>query len=292
MSVYSQQASNVRKTWFLMIFFVSLISGLFYLMATIFKQPYLVFVGLGISLGQSFIGYFWGGSIAISMAGGQEISQESNPNIYNLVENLSRTGGIPIPKIFVSPDPSANAFACGRDPKHANICLNQGLINLLDKNQLEGVIAHELSHIKNRDTLIMTMVSILSGIITFIVDFGFRSMMWGSGDDNDNKSPLVFVFYIILSILAPVVASLIAMSVSREREFLADATAVTMTRYPEGLITALEKLYISPTPSEHYSTSTNHFYIAPPKQSFGENIQGWFSTHPKIEERVEALRKM
>jgi heat shock protein HtpX len=291
MSVYSQQASNVRKTWFLMIFFVSLISGLFYLMATVFNQPSLVFVGLTISIGQSFVGYFWGGNIAISMAGGQEISQETNPSIYNLVENLSRTAGIPIPKIFVSPDPSANAFACGRDPKHANICLNQGLVDLLDKNQLEGVIAHELAHIKNRDTLIMTMVSILSGVITFVVDFGFRSMMWGSGDD-DNQSPLVFVFYIALSIIAPIISTLIAMSVSREREFLADATAVTMTRYPEGLITALEKLYISPIPTEHYSTSTNHFYIAPPKQSFGGNIQGWFSTHPKIEERVEALRKM
>ena len=291
MSVYSQQASNVRRTWFLMIIFVSLISGLFYALATVLKQPSLIFVGLAISIGQSFVGYFFGEGIAISMAGGQEITEASNPKIYNLVENLSRTGGIPIPKIFVSPDPSANAFACGRDPKHASICLNQGLIDLLDKNQIEGVIAHELSHIKNRDTLIMTMVAILAGVITFVTDFGFRAIMWG-GDDNDNKSPLVFVFYIILSILAPIAASLIAMSVSREREFLADATAVTMTRYPEGLITALEKLYISPVPTEHYSASTNHFYIAPPKQSFGANIQGWFSTHPKIEERVEALRKM
>jgi heat shock protein HtpX len=294
MSVYNQQARNVRQTWLLFFIFVGLVSVLFYGLATYLRQPGLIFIGLAFSIGQSFVAYYWGGNIAIATAGGQEVKEGQAPEIQAMVENIARTAGIPKPKLFISPDPSANAFACGRDPKNANICLNQGIIDLLDKNELEGVIAHELSHVKNRDILVMTMVSVLASVITFITDFGFRTMFWGGGhsDDNDSKSPLVFVVYIAVLILAPIVSLLISMGVSRQREFLADATGVTFTRYPNGLISALSKLHKSPIPSDHYSTSTNHFYIAPPKMNFGENVQGLFSTHPPLEARIEALKKM
>jgi heat shock protein HtpX len=297
MSVYNQQAKNVRFTWLLIFAFVGLTSVLFYALATYLNQPFLIVIGLLISLGQSLIAYFYGGNIAISMAGGVEVKEGENMELQNMVENLSRTAGIPKPKIFISPDQSANAFACGRDPEHANICLNQGILDILDKNQLEGVVAHELSHVKNRDILVMTMVSVMSSIITFVTDFGMRSMFFGGGfggnsDDGDNKSPLVFILYLAVLVLAPVISLLISMSVSRQREYLADATAVTLTRYPKGLIEALSKLHKSPIPSDHYSSATNHFYIAPPKMKFGENVSGLFSTHPPLELRIEALRKM
>lgn len=293
MSVYKQQRNNIFKTWVLIFIFIFLISIVCYGVGFITKNPLIGYFGFAISIGQSFIGYFFGGSLAISSAGGVQIDQKTEPEIYNIVENLSKIAGIPIPKIFISPDPSANAFACGRDPKHANICLNQGILELLDKNELEGVIAHELSHIKNRDILIMTLTMVLTSVITLITDIAFRSMFFSrNSDDNDNKSPIIFILYIVVLMISPIISAVISMAVSREREFLADATAITLTRYPGGLISALEKLYKSPIPTEHFSASTSHFYISPPKKTFGEKVSHLFSTHPKIEERILALREM
>lgn len=296
-SAYSQANGNVTRTFILITLFVGLVSALFYGMAYYFNSPILIFVGIAMSLVQALIAYFVGGSIAIAQAGGQELSYEQGPQIHEIIGNLSKIAGIPKPKIFISPDPSANAFACGRGPGNANICINQGLLNILDKNQLEGVLAHELSHVKNRDTLVSTVTMVLAGVISFVADFGFRSLFWGGGmgnskDDNDNKSPFIFILYILVLILAPILSTLITLAVSRQREFLADASGVVLTRYPEGLIGALEKLYASPVASEHYSTATNHFYIAPPKHNFGEKMSGLFSTHPSIEDRVAALKKM
>jgi heat shock protein HtpX len=294
MSAYKQQNTSNFQTWILIFTFVSIISGICYFLSVITRNPSIFILGFAFSIGQSFIGYFFGGSLAIASAGGQEVSADQSPEIHEMISNLSKVAGIPKPKIFISPDQSANAFACGRNPENANICLNQGLMNILDKNELEGVIAHELSHIKNRDILIMTITMVLSSVITFITDFGFRTMFFGGGkdDEGNNRSPLVLIFYVVLMILGPIVSLLISMAVSRQREFAADATAVTFTRYPNGLINALEKLYKSPVPTEHFSTSTNHFYIAPPKKTFNEKIQTLFSTHPTIEERVLALREM
>ena len=297
-SAYSQQSNNITRTWILLTLFIGLISALFYGLAYYFNSPILIFVGIALSLGQALIAYFAGGSLAVAQAGGKEVTYEQSPQIHEMVENLARIAGIPKPKIYISPDQSANAFACGRDPEHANICINQGLLNILDKNQLEGVLAHELSHVKNRDILVSTITMVLAGVISFVADFGFRSMAFGGfgggskDEDSNNKSPIFFVLYIIVLILAPILSTLITLAVSRQREFLADASGVVLTRYPEGLIGALEKLYSSPIPTEHFSTATSHFYIAPPKQNFGENIQGLFSTHPSVEARVEALRKM
>jgi heat shock protein HtpX len=297
-SAYSLQSSNVRKTWLLMFVFIGLVSALFFALSTALNRPMLGIIGLIISVGQAIIAYYFGGSMAIASAGGKEVKEQDNSQIHEMVGNLCRVADIPKPKIFISPDQSANAFACGRDPKHASICLNQGLLNLLNKDELEGVIAHELSHIKNRDILIMTVTMVLSGIIAFISDIAMRSIWFGSGrtndDDNNSSSHFIFtiILYVVIIVVAPLVSALISMAVSRQREYLADASAVVMTRYPNGLISALEKLYGSPVPSEHYSTSTNHFYIAPPKMQFGKKMSNWFSTHPSIEDRVNALRKM
>jgi heat shock protein HtpX len=294
-SAYSQQSSNITRTWILIFAFVGIVAALFFGMATIFNRPELAIVGLVVSLGQSFVAYFFGDKIALSTAGGVEVQESEAPQMHEMVGNLARISGIPKPKLYISPDNSANAFACGRDPKHASICVNQGLIKLLSKNELEGVLAHEMAHIKNRDILVMTVTMVLSSIISFIADIGFRMTLYGGGRKKDGDSGggiAVLVFYIVLMVIAPILSALISMAVSRQREYLADATAVVMTRYPEGLIGALEKLYKSPVPTEHYSTAMNHFYIAPPKKNWGEKIAGLFSTHPSIEDRVTALRKM
>ncbi len=292
-SAYAISSQNTRKTWVLMFVFIGLVSALFFGLSTYFNQPFLAIIGLIISFGQTLFAYFLGDKMALASAGAQEVSEEQAPQIHEMVGNLARIAGIPKPTIHISPDPSPNAFATGRDHNHAHVCLNQGILNLLTKNELEGVLAHELSHIKNRDILISTVVMALAGVISFITDMAFRMMWWGGGDnDGENKSPIIFLVYIVALVIAPLLSMLIQFAVSRSRERLADSSAVLITRYPKGLMDALTKLYNNPTPTQHYSTATNHFYISPPKQNWGKHVQSLFSTHPPLEERIEALRKM
>jgi heat shock protein HtpX len=292
MSAYSMQSANIRKTWILIFVFISMVSGVFYLFGAVNRSPGLAVLGLVISLVQVSISYFFGGDMALSSNGAVELPEEQGGQIRDMIENLAKIAGIPTPKIYISPDPSANAFACGRDPEHANICLNQGILDLLNRNELEGVIAHEMSHIKNRDILVMTMTMALSAVISFIADWGWRVMFWNNDDNDRNGSPVILVLYVITIMLAPVLATIISLSISRSREYLADATGVTLTRYPAGLKNALLKLYNNPVPTEHYSTAMNHFFIAPPKKTFGETISGLFSTHPPLEDRIKALDEM
>jgi heat shock protein HtpX len=294
MSVYTLQRKNQRNTYLLILLFVGVVSAVFYVFSAYYNNPIFAIFGLGISCFQAFIAYFTGDKIALAVSGGKLVNQKQAPQIHTLVENLSKIAGIPKPKIYISPDKSANAFATGRNPQNASICLNQGILDLLTKSELEGVIAHELAHVKNRDILIMTVTMVLSSVISFIADFGFRLMWWGgsSDSDNDSRSPVVLILYIITILLAPFVAMLIQLSISRKREFQADATAVVFTRYPEGLINALIKLHQSPIPTSHYATSMNHFYIAEPKKSWGEKAQSLFSTHPTVQDRVKALRSI
>jgi heat shock protein HtpX len=296
MSVYKQQRNNITKTWILMFVFISLITIICYVLSLVYGNYSIAVFGFLVSLFQSGVGYFFGDKIALSSVGAKQVKAGEATQIEEMVYNLAKVAQIPNPKIYISPDKSANAFACGRNPKNASICLNQGILDILDKNELEGVIAHELSHIKNRDILIMTMTMVLSSVISFIVDFAFRMSFFGGfsskDSDGNNKSPLVFILYIVLLIAAPILSLLISMAVSRQREFLADATAVTLTRYPNGLINALQKLYKNPIPTDHYSTAMNHFYISPPKKEFGKSVSNLFSTHPNIESRVKALRGM
>ena len=296
MSAYSQQSHSQTKTMILMFIFVGLVSAIFYAFGAINRMPSLIWIGLVVSLGQCLVAYFFGDKLALSSSGAKQLGVDQMLPVQEIVQNLSKVAGIPTPRIFISPDPSPNAFACGRNPQNASICLNQGILNLLNRNELEGVIAHELSHIKNRDILIMTVSMVLASVIAFLADFGLRSgFMNGFGNNkNNNKNGgiIVIVFYVLLIVVSPIVSTLIQMAVSRQREYLADATAVTMTRYPEGLKSALTKLYQSPVPSQHYSTATNHFFISPPKKSWNEKVNGFFSTHPSLDDRINALDGM
>jgi heat shock protein HtpX len=292
-SVYTIQSNNRTKTFVIITLFILLTTLVGYTAALYFNNYSFALIAFAISLIQSGIAYFFGDKVALASAGAQEISPEKAPQIHTLVENLCKIADIPKPKIYISPDPSANAFACGRDPKNASICLNQGILDLLDKNELEGVIAHELSHIKNRDTLVMTITMVLASVISFIVDNIFRFSFLGFGGNNDresNRSPWVYILYIVMIVAAPLLAIIMQLAISRSREYLADATAVTFTRYPDGLISALEKLYSQKIPSTYRSTAMSSLYISPPKQSGGKILNNLFSTHPTIEERVSKLR--
>jgi heat shock protein HtpX len=299
-SAYSQQSSNIRRTWILVLAFIGLVSAVCFTFALYFDNYLIAIHGIALSLGQAFTAYSFGHKIALNTARAKEVTPEEAPQIHNIVDNLSKIAGIPKPRIFISPDPSPNAFATGRNPENASICLNQGILNLLNKQELEGVLAHELSHIKNRDILVMTMTMVLASVITIITDIGFRLALFGGGSkDNDNKSPIILILYFVAILLAPFVAILIQLAVSRSREYLADASAVVITRYPEGLISALEKLYQSPTVSTTYATSMQHFYISPPKQKEGgmqangkPKSQSFLSTHPSLDDRIAALKKM
>ncbi len=290
-SAYTVQSRNIYKTWILIFFFVGLVTAGFYAIGWYFDSFIWPIIGLVFSLSQALIGFFFGDKIALSFAKAKEVSPQQAPEIHNLTENIATIAGVPKPKIYISPDKSANAFAAGRDPKHAVICLNQGIIDLLDKNELEGVIAHEMAHIKNRDILVMTMSMVLASLVSFIADIGIRLMFFGGGD-NRNKSPILIFLYLAFIILAPIVAFLIQMAISRSREYLADATAVVFTRYPSGLIGALKKLEQSPVPTSNYSTAMNHFYIAEPKRQFGKKAAGLFSTHPPVKDRIAKLSGM
>ena len=292
-SAYTQSNSNQTKTFFLITVFVLLTVGFFYALGSYTNNSIFLLIGLVIGIGQPLIGYFIGDKMALSFAKAKEISYDENPTLFEMITNLARVAGIKTPKVFISPDKSANAFATGRDPNHASICFNQGILDLLDKNELEGVAAHELSHVKNYDTLIMTLAAILASVIGFVADFAGRMMLWGGGgSNNENKNPFAIVIYLVAIFLTPFIAFMLQMAISRSREFLADASAVAITRYPQGLKNALLKLDGSPVPSDTAHSFTNHMYIAEPKKNFGQNEKGWFSTHPSIEERVRKLDEM
>lgn len=224
------------------------------------------------------------------MAHATPVDRESNREIYNLVENLCIAAGLPVPKIYITEDAALNAFATGRNPEHGVICLTTGLLARLDKAELEGVIAHELSHIKNRDTLVSTIVVILAGFISILADMFQHSLIF-RGRDNDNRGGGVMIIVgLLLSILAPLAAVLIRMAISRKREFLADASGALLTRYPEGLASALEKISGDPRPVATASGATAHLYISNPFKS--GSVMKLFMTHPPVEERLAALRNM
>lgn len=295
--MYNQIASNKRKTWILMIVFLTVIV----ILGWIFGQSQGIGYGgiamataIGIVL--NLVSYFKGDKIALSMAKAQAIKKEDNPYVYRMVENLCISSGLPTPKIHLIADKNINAFACGRKPETASIAITTGAIEKLENEELEGVIAHELSHIKNYDIRVMTIVIICVGIITLMADFFLRAnfIFGGHRDnkDNGNAGTIFMIIGLILAILSPVFATLVQLAVSRKREYLADASASLLTRYPEGLARALEKIANSNTPEKQASKAMAHLYIANPFEGAGKKITGLFSTHPPIEERVKKLRQM
>ena len=289
-TAYSHSTKNIELTWLYLSVFFLVVIGVGYLFAGIYGNSIILYVAVAFSVITSFASYWWSDRIVLSMAHAVPVDRESNREIYNLVENLCIAAGLPVPRIYITEDAALNAFATGRNPEHGVICLTTGLLARLEKSELEGVIAHELSHIKNRDTLVSTVVVILAGFISILADMFQHSLLF-RGRDNDNRGGGVLIIVgLLLSILAPLAALLIRMAISRKRELLADASGALLTRYPEGLASALEKISADPRPVATASGATAHLYISNPFKS--GSIMKLFMTHPPVEERLAALRSM
>ncbi|MDL2341911.1 MAG: M48 family metalloprotease [Patescibacteria group bacterium] len=290
--MYSQIAANKRKTVYIMLFFVALIAGLAYLFSAYFGGNHNVFYGglIG-SVVYAFITYFAGGRMSLAVNGAQEIQKTDNPRLWRIVENLSITDGLPMPRVYIMPDPTLNAFATGRDPKHSAVCVTAGLLDAMTDTELEGVLAHELGHVKNYDIRVSMMAFALTAVISLLADVLLRASFFRGGDDEEaGGNSLFFVLGIVAAIVAPIVATLIQLAVSRQREYLADATGALTTRYPEGLASALEKIGQVGSATRRQNTSTAHLFFASPLR--GHSFSNLFSTHPPIADRVARLRSM
>ena len=296
--MYNQIDSNKRKTVILMAAFIAvvLLIGFTFSQLTEIGYPGLVIAAM-ISIAISLASYFQGDKIALFSAGAKgPIAKADNPYAYRLVENLSITAGLPLPRVYIIPDPAINAFACGRNPSHASIAITTGAIEKLANEELEGVIAHELSHVKNYDILLMTVVIVLVGLVALLSDWFIRMRFFGGGKDRDSKGSqlqmVLLVAGVILLILSPIIGKLIQLAISRKREFLADASGALLTRYPEGLAKALEKIAAENMPIQKANNATAHLYITNPFGRKKHFLSSLFATHPPIQERILALKKM
>lgn len=293
MTLYTQQDKNIRKTWILMTLFLVVIIGIGWAFSQVYGNSLILYIAVAFSLLMNFFSYWYSDKIVLKMAGAYPIEKKDNPEIYRLVENLSITAGLPLPKIYIINDPAPNAFATGRNREKAVVVFTTGLLERLNKTELEGVVAHELSHIGNRDILISTIVVVLVGFVALLSDFFLRITFWGGGRRRDGKAGAIMMLIgIALAILAPIAATLIQLAISRKREFLADASGALLSRYPEGLASALEKISQYPASILRANKATAHLYISNPFK--GKQAHGWltklFMTHPPVEERVKALR--
>lgn len=288
--MYSDIAANKRKTFFIMLVFVVFVAGMIWILNTYLGGSTGVFYG-GIigALLYTLITYYSGAKMALALNGAKEIQKQDNPRLWRIVENLAITDGLPMPKVYVIDDPALNAFATGRDPKHAAVTATSGILNALTDTELEGVIAHELGHVKNYDIRVSMVAFALTAVISLIADIILR-LTWFRGDDRENNNQLVIVFGLVAAILAPLVATLIQLAISRQREYLADATGALTTRYPEGLASALEKVGAGGSTMQRQNTSTAHLFFANPLKK--GSLAGLFSTHPPIEDRIARLRSM
>jgi len=291
--MYSEITANKRKTWLLVVIFTVIIVALGYVFGEMYGDPYggIVMASVFATI-MSLTGYFQGDAIALASAGARKIEKRDNEYVWNLVENLAITTGIPMPAVYLIDDPSANAFATGRDPKHASVAVTTGLVRLMSKAELEAVIAHEMSHVRNYDVRVMTIVVVLVGIVLLLSDWMLRGMFHRRGNDNGGAG-IMLVIGIVLAILSPIFAQLIKMAVSRQREYLADASAALLTRYPEGLASALQKIANADLPLRNANHATAHLFLANPfDPHVTKKFEQLFSTHPPIEERIARLRKM
>lgn len=293
-TLYTQQTKNVAKTWLLMSVFLVVVIGLGWFFSYYYGNPNILYFFVAFSILMNIFSYWFSDKVVISLSGARPAKRDENFVLYTTVENLSITAGLPMPKVYIIEDLAPNAFATGRDKEHAVVAVTTGLLQILDKQELEGVIAHELSHIGNRDMLLSTIVVVLVGFVAIISDIFTRNMFWGGlgkSRDNDNKAGNILVIVgIIFAILAPIFASLIELAISRKREFLADASGALLTRYPEGLANALLKISQYSKPMNRQSKAIAHLYISDPKgSSLGKKISGLFATHPSTEDRIKAL---
>lgn len=289
--IYQQVDSNIRRTYLIMAVFVLFVVGVTYVFARSYGYG-LGVTGIALILAGvvNFLAYYNSDKIVIATAGAKEATKEAYPDYVRAVENMSIAAGLSLPKIYVIPDASPNAFATGRDPQHASVVATTGLLEKMDRLELEGVIAHEMSHVGNYDTRPMSIVVILVGTVALLANFFLRSRFYG--DDNNSRASGIFLLIgLVLAILSPIAATLLQLAISRRREFLADASGALLTRYPKGLADALEIIGKDPRPLKNANTATAHLFIADPlrKKSF---LTGLFNTHPPIEERIKVLRAM
>lgn len=298
-TLYSNQASNVRKTWFMMTGFLLLVIAIGFTLSFIYNNSTLLYIAIGISLATNIGAYWFSDKLVLSMANARAIEgRDEFPDLWNTLENLCITAGLPMPKLYVIDDPAPNAFATGRNKDHAVVAVTTGLLPLLNKSELEGVLAHELAHIGNRDMLIQTVVVVFAGMISFVADMMLHATMFG-GKDSENKNPIFVLLGIVAVILAPIAAMIIKLAISREREFLADATGALITRYPEGLASALQKISNFHQPMRVQHAAIAHIFISDPSGINDESeirdheqvsfIQKLFMTHPPVTERVSRL---
>lgn len=299
MNLYAQADSNTRKTWFYLFFFLLLIIGIGWVISYFMQSQIILWLAVILSILLNFFSYWYSDKIVLAMNKARPIEKKDNPELYRLVENLCITAGLPLPRIYIINESQPNAFATGRNAKNAVVAVTRGLLEKLDRSELEGVIAHELSHIGNKDILLSTIIVVLVGMIAIMTNFFFRMAFLGGVDRRNNRGGgqmqiIIILVALALAVLAPVFATLIKLAISRKREFLADASGALLTRYPEGLARALEKISADPHPLKGASDANAHLYIASPfrgkeKKSFLHKL---YMTHPSTEERIKILRGM
>ena len=294
-TLYSHQGSNIRKTWLLMTIFLVIVIAIGFVFSRVYGNPNILYFFVIFSILMNIVSYWYSDKIVLSLAGAHIATREKYYDFYNIVENLSITAGLPMPKIYVIEDSSPNAFATGRDKKHAVVAVTTGLLSIMNKTELEGVVAHELGHIGNKDMLLSTVAVVLVGLVSIISDMLLRASFFGGSRDDDRGNGgggLMMILGIVAAILAPLAATLLQLAISRKREYLADASGALLTRYPEGLASALEKISEYGRPMQRQSTAISHLYIANPEGSgkFAKKVGNLFSTHPPVEERIKRLR--
>ncbi len=301
MNLYAHKDANIRKTWLLLAVFFAIVIGFGWLLEAYYQSPAILFAAVAISLVTSVVSYWYSDKMVLAMASARPVTRKQSPELYDIVENLCISAGLPLPKLYIIDDPAPNAFATGRNPEHAVIAVTTGLLARLNKAELEGVVAHELSHIGNWDMLVSTVVVVLVGIISIAGSFFMRSMMFGGArrrDDRGSGGAIVIVLAIVGAILLPIAATVIQLAISRKREFLADASGALLTRYPEGLASALEKISSDPHKLASASNTTAHLWFENPFKADAVSRKDgsipWhvkmFMTHPPVAERVKALR--
>lgn len=293
-TLYTHQDRNVRKTWFLMTVFLIVVIGIGWSFSWLYQSPVILYFAVGFSILMNIFSYWYSDKIVLKMSGAKQVKREENRELWNIIENLSITAGLPMPKLYIIEDRAPNAFATGRNKEHAVVVVTTGLISMLNRTELEGVIAHELSHIGNRDILISTIIVVLVGFVTLLSDFFLRMSIFGHGGNrggDDRMRLIMTIAGIVLAILAPIIAILIQLAISRKREFLADASGALLTRYPDGLASALQKIGGYSAPMKKANKATAHLFISSPFGSRGgkKGIGKLFMTHPPMEERVNAL---
>lgn len=291
-NLYTHQDENVAKTWILMAGFLGVVIGLGWMISWYFNNPGILVFAVVFSVAMNLFSYWNSDKVVIALSGAKPADPAHYRELHRLVENLSITAGLPKPKLYIIADPAPNAFATGRNKDHAAVAVTTGLLAMMDENELQGVLAHELSHIGNRDILVSTIVVVLVGFVTLVSDFFLRAnLLGGGGSDRDNKNPVLAIVAVVLIVLSPIVATLIQLAISRKREFLADASGALLTRYPEGLASALRKIGGYAAPMQRANNATAHLYISNPfgAKAAVRGLAKLFMTHPLVEERIKAL---